>query len=400
MQVPRLQDLDVRNKRVLVRVDFNVPLDKTGKITDDTRLRESLPTIRYILEKGGSAILMSHLGRPKGKPDPQYSLKVCASHLSALLGKPVLFHTDCVDEVAVNLSRTLKPGQVLLLENLRFHPEEENPEKDPSFTEKLASLGDLYVNDAFGTAHRAHASTAAVAKFFPGKRAAGLLLQKEIEQLSSLLSSPQHPFYAIIGGSKISSKIGVLQSLLGKADGLFIGGGMAYTFLSALDKKIGASLVEPAMIEKAKAFLASCQKQSVSVFLPEDHVIADTFSNDAQKKVVSADEGIPEKWQGMDVGPKTLATWEKALAKAKTIFWNGPVGVFEFSHFAQGTHALALFLANLDCVKVIGGGDSVAAVSALGLEQKFTHVSTGGGAALAFIEFGRLPGIDALNPSP
>lgn len=397
MQVPRLQDLDVRNKKVLVRVDFNVPLDKTGKITDDTRLRESLPTIRYILEKGGSAILMSHLGRPKAKPDPQYSLKVCASHLSVLLGKPVLFHTDCVDETAINLCRTLKPGQVLLLENLRFHPGEENPEKDPSFTEKLATLGDLYVNDAFGTAHRAHASTAAIAKFFPGKRAAGFLLQKEIEQLSSLLSSPQHPFFAIIGGSKISSKIGVLQSLIGKADGLIIGGGMAYTFLSAMGKRIGASLVEPEMIEKAKEFLASCQKQSVSVFLPEDHVIADAFSNDAKKKIVSSEDGIPEKWQGMDVGPKTLASWEKALAKAKTIFWNGPVGVFEFSHFAQGTNELARFLANLDCVKVVGGGDSVAAVSALGLEQKFTHVSTGGGAALEFIEFGHLPGIDALQ---
>lgn len=397
MKLPRLQDQNVRNKHVLVRVDFNVPLDKQGKITDDTRLRESLMTIRYILEKGGSVILLSHLGRPNGKPDLRSSLKECSVHLASLLGKPVLFHNDCIGEAAEKLCRSLQPGQVILLENLRFHRGEEKPEEDPSFAEKLASLGDLYVNDAFGTAHRAHASTAIIAKYFPGKRAAGFLLQKEIEQLSSLLASPQHPFYAIIGGSKISTKIGVLESLLGKVDGLFIGGGMAYTILAALGKKIGSSLLEADMIDKAKEFIAACQKHSVALFLPEDHVIGDKFSNDAQRKIVSVDEGIPEKWQGMDVGPKTVSAWEKALGKAKTVFWNGPIGVFEFPNFAEGTNSLARFLAKLDCIKVVGGGDSVAAITALGLQNQFTHVSTGGGAALEFIEFGHLPGVDALK---
>ncbi len=396
MTMPVLQDLDVQGKKVLVRVDCNVPLDQAGKITDDTRIREALPTIRYILEKGGSVILLSHLGRPKAKPDPQFSLKGCADHLAILLGQPVLFHEGCVDEGARNICRSLKPGQVVMLENLRFHKGEEKPEEDPSFTEKLASLGDLYVNDAFAAAHRAHASTARLAHFFPGKCAAGFLLQKEILQLSALLSSPEVPFYAIIGGSKVSSKLGVLHGLVDKTDAFFIGGGMAYTFLAALGKKIGSSIYEPDMLEKAKDFLAACQKRSVPVFLPEDHVIADAFSNDAQKRIVTSSEGIPENWQGMDIGPRSLAVWEKALIPAKTIFWNGPVGVFEFPQFAHGTQSLARFLAGLHCIKVVGGGDSIAAISSLHLENQFTHVSTGGGAALEFIEFGHLPGIDAL----
>lgn len=399
MDFPRLKDLDVRNKKVLVRVDFNVPLDPSGQILDDTRLRESLPTIRYILDHGGSAILISHLGRPKGKPDSQFSLKICADRLSALLEKPVLFHTDCVDEKAKQLCQNLQPGQVILLENLRFHKGEEKPQEDSSFAEKLASLADLYVNDAFGTAHREHASTATVARFFSQRRAAGFLLENEIQQLTTLLLHPKRPFYTIIGGAKVSSKIGVLRSLLGKVDGFFIGGGMAYTFLHVQGIPIGASIFEADMCKEAEAFLDACQKQRVPVFFPEDLVISDAFKNDAQKKTIAVQDGIPENWQGMDIGPQTIVKWKKALQNAGTIFWNGPVGVFEFPHFAQGTRALAQFLAGLSCVKVVGGGDSVACIAELGLQKGFTHVSTGGGASLEFIEYGKLPGIEALNAS-
>lgn len=398
MPLPHLEDLDIQNKKVLVRVDFNVPLDKAGGIVDDTRLRESLPTIRYILEHGGSVILLSHLGRPKGKIDLQLSLQTCATHLATLLHHPVQFHNSCIGEETREICRNLLPGQVLLLENLRFYRGEEKPEEDPSFTEQLASLGDIYINDAFGSAHRTHASTTLLAHHFKGNRAAGFLLHKEIQQLSLLLSSPKHPFYTIIGGAKISTKIGVLHSLLDKTDAFFIGGGMAYTFLAALGKKIGDSIFEPDRLEQAKKFLTSCRQKNISVFLPEDLVISNAFEDDAKTEIVTVEEGIPEKWQGMDLGPDSLRLWEKQLCNAKTIFWNGPVGVFEFPHFAKGTRTLSQFLATLDCIKIVGGGDSVAAITALGLEKQFTHISTGGGAALEFIEHGTLPGIEALQP--
>ncbi len=397
MTLPLLQNLDVKGKRVLVRVDFNVPLDKNGQISDDTRLKESLPTLRYLLDHSSSIILLSHLGRPKNKADPALSLKVCANRLETLLGCPVIFATDAIGSSTQKLCKDLKPGNVVLLENLRFHAAEEDPAADIEFVRGLASLGDLYVNDAFGTAHRAHASTAALAVYFPKKRAAGLLLQKEINQLEVLLKNPKHPFFAIIGGSKVSSKLGVLKSLLQKVDGIFIGGGMAFTFLKSLGIPIGNSIQEPELDLEAKAFLEQCKNRNIQVFLPEDIVVADNFSADAKKQVVSIQQGVPDGWQGMDIGPETIALWQSALAKAATVFWNGPVGVFEFPAFADGTNALAKCLASLQAITIVGGGDSVSAINHLGLANCFTHVSTGGGAALEYLEFGQLPGIEALK---
>lgn len=392
-----LQDLDLKGKKVLVRVDFNVPLNKEGTVADDTRIKESLPSIQYILKAGGSVILMSHLGRPKGTPDKQFSLAPCAKVLSSLLGKPVLMAGDCIGPQIETMARNLKPGEVLLLENLRFHAAEEKPSLDPSFAKKLASLGDVYVNDAFGTAHRNHSSTVAIAQYFPGKSAAGLLMQKEIAALSTLLN-PKRPFYAIIGGAKISTKMGVLKSLVGKADSIFIGGGMAFTFLLAQGIKIGNSIHEDDQVSAAKEFLEECQKKNILCRLAKDLVIADKFEEGAQSKIVGADQGIPEGWQGMDIGPKTIEEWEQNLKKAKTIFWNGPLGVFEFPRFARGTEQIAKTLASLKgATTIVGGGDSVAAINRLRLAEAFTHVSTGGGASLEFIEFGSLPGIDALS---
>lgn len=392
----QLQDLDLKGKKVLVRVDFNVPLNKDGSVSDDTRIRESLPTIQYILKSGGSAILMSHLGRPKGAPDPQFSLAPCARALSQLLGMPVQMAEDCIGEKVEKMARDLNPGQVLLLENLRFHPAEEKPSLDPIFAKKLASLGDVYVNDAFGTAHRMHSSTAAIAQYFPGKAAAGFLMQKEINFLSSLLN-PKRPFYAIIGGAKISTKMGVLKSLISKADGIFIGGGMAFTFYLAQGIKIGNSIHEDDQIPVAAAFLKECGEKKIPCWLPKDLIIADTFRDDSQSKCVAASQGIPDGWQGMDIGPQTQEEWNKALKNAETIFWNGPLGVFEFPHFAKGTEQIAKTLSSLKATTVVGGGDSVAAINRLGLISSFTHVSTGGGASLEFIEYGHLPGIDALS---
>jgi phosphoglycerate kinase len=392
----KLQDLDVRGKKVLVRVDFNVPLNKDGSISDDTRIQESLPTIQAILKEGGSVILMSHLGRPKGGPDPQFSLGPVARHLSKLLGIPVLMADDCVGEKVEKMADELKPGQVLLLENVRFHPAEEKPDLDLSFAKKLASLGDFYVNDAFGTAHRAHSTTAAIAGHFPGKSAAGLLMQKEIEFLSFLLA-PKPPFYAIIGGAKISTKMGVLGSLLSKADAIFIGGGMAYTFYLAQGLKIGDSICQQDQVAPATEFLKKCREQKISCYLPKDLIIADAFRDDARTKCIAPSDGIPDGWQGMDIGPQTTHEWSKALKSAASVFWNGPLGVFEFPHFAKGTEEIAKTVASLKAITIVGGGDSVAAINKLGLKASFTHVSTGGGASLEFIEFGHLPGIDALS---
>lgn len=392
----QLQDLDLKGKKVLMRVDFNVPLNDEGTIADDTRLKESLPSIQHVLKEGGSVILMSHLGRPKGL-DPKFSLKPCAMALSKLLGMPVMMAEDSVGEKVENSAKALQPGQVLLLENVRFYPAEEKPESDPSFAKKLASLGDVYVNDAFATAHRAHSSTATIATYFPGKAASGFLLQKEINFLSRLIDQPKRPFYAIIGGSKISTKMGVLKSLLSKVDGIFIGGGMAFTFYKARGQSIGKSIFEEDQIPTALEFLNECEKQGVKLWLPIDVVIADAFKNEANVKIISSSENIPDGWQGMDIGPKTSAEWQKALQGAATIFWNGPLGVFEMQSFAKGTEQIAQTLAALQAITVVGGGDSVAAINRLGLSSKFSHVSTGGGASLEFLEFGHLPGIDALT---
>lgn len=391
-----IQDLDLQGKKVLVRVDFNVPLNKDGSIADDTRIRESLPSIQHILQTGGVAILMSHLGRPKGAPDSQFSLAPCAKALSKSLGIPVIMAEDCVGEKVEKMARDLKPGQVLLLENLRFHPAEEKPSLDPTFAKKLASLGDLYVNDAFGTAHRSHSSTAIIAQHFPGKSAAGFLMQKEINFLSSLLH-PKQPFYAIIGGAKISTKIGVLKSLLSKVESIFIGGGMSFTFFLAQGFKIGNSIHEDEQIPAASEFLKECNERKIPCRLPKDLIIANAFADDAPSQCILASQGIPDGWQGMDIGPQTVEEWSKSLQNAATIFWNGPLGVFEFPHFAKGTEQIAKTLSSLSATTVVGGGDSVAAINRLGLAPSFSHVSTGGGASLEFIEYGHLPGIDALS---
>jgi phosphoglycerate kinase len=399
MEKLNVSNLEVAGKKVLVRVDFNVPMHADGTISDDTRIRESLPTIQHILNAGGSVILMSHLGRPKGKKDPQFSLAPCAKALSHLLNKPVIMAPDCVGKEVEALARELQPGQVLLLENLRFYPEEEKPEINPAFAEQLAHLGDLYVNDAFGTAHRAHSSTAAIARYFPQRAAAGMLMQKEIAFLGKLASHPKRPFYALIGGSKISTKIGVLHALLDKVDVLFIGGAMAYTFFKAQGIEIGSSLCEPDQIETAKSLLELALKKNITVYLPTDHLIASSFSQDSPTKILSINEGVPTGWQGVDIGPKTLSTWENSLKNAATIFWNGPVGVFEIPAFAKGTEGIAQTLAHLSAITIVGGGDSVAAVNQLGLASQFSHISTGGGASLEYLEQGHLPGIDVLSNS-
>ncbi|HSW86753.1 MAG TPA: phosphoglycerate kinase [Rhabdochlamydiaceae bacterium] len=388
-----LTDIPLKGKKVLMRVDFNVPQNKDGTIADDSRIKETLPSIKYVLDQGGALILMSHLGRPKGKKDPKYTLAPCAKCLSKWIGVPVAFASDCIGPEVEKAARELKSGQVLLLENVRFYEAEENPSADPSFAQKLAKLGDVYVNDAFGTAHREHSSTAIIAKYFPEKAAAGFLLQKEISFLSSILADPKRPFYTIIGGSKISTKMGVLNSLTSKVDGLFIGGGMAFTFFKAQGISIGNSIHEDDLLEDAKEFLKNCESKKVKIWLPKDLIIA----KGSEIKCVSIEEGIPDQWQGMDIGPATIAEWKSALSKAATIFWNGPVGVFENPKFATGTNEIATTLSTLKATTIVGGGDSVSAINALGIAQKFTHVSTGGGASLEFIEFGRLPGIDALS---
>jgi phosphoglycerate kinase len=392
-----LQDLDLKDKRVLMRVDFNVPLDDTGHITDDTRIRESLPSIQYILEHGASLVLMSHLGRPKGKKNPKMSLSPCATCLSTLLHKPVYMAPDCIGPEVEKMAKSLKPGDILLLENLRFYDEEENPEKNPSFAKNLSKLGHLYVNDAFGTAHRAHSSTATITQYFPEKSAAGFLLEKEISFLGSALEDPKRPFYAIIGGSKISSKIGAVLSLVEKVDGLFLGGGMYYTFMKMQGKKIGDSICEEDQIEQARKIVERCKERNIPLFLPHDIIIANRFASDAEQKIISTSENIPDGWQGMSIGPETLEEWKKALHKAKTIFWNGPLGVFEFPEFAKETTQMAKIIAETHAITIAGGGDSIAAINAAHVGDHFSHLSTGGGASLEFIEFGRLPGIDALS---
>lgn len=390
-----LKDLPIQGKKVLMRVDFNVPLDKNQKISDDSRIIASLPSIKYILEHSGALILMSHLGRPKDKRVPEMTLAPCAKKLSEMLGKPVLMAPDSIGPEVDKMVKDLKPGEILLLENLRFHRGEEHPDEDPTFVEKLSKLGDLYVNDAFGTAHRAHASTAVIAKYFPKKAAAGFLLENEIRFLGSTLMEPKRPFCAIIGGAKISTKIGVIESLLKKADKLLIGGGMAYTFLKAQGIPIGNSIHEDDFLEKAKKILES--HLSSKLILPKDIVVAEKVEAGAKTQIVQIQNGIPSGFEGVDIGPETIQEFISAMKDAATILWNGPLGVFEIKEFAKGTHAIAHAMAGLSATTIVGGGDSLAALQQEGLANQITHLSTGGGASLEYIEFGTLPGIEALD---
>lgn len=388
-----LRDLDLRGKRVLMRVDFNVPLEADGQIADDTRILAVLPSIHFLLDHGASLIIMSHLGRPKGKPAKEFSLNPCANYLSEILERPVAMAPDCVGPEVEKLAKALKPGDILMLENLRFHKSEEHPEEDPAFVTQLASLGDLYVNDAFGTAHREHASTASVARLFPGKAAAGFLMEKEIEFLGKALMEPKRPFYAIIGGAKVSTKLGVLKALINKVDGLLIGGGMAYTFLKAQGIEIGNSLLEEASLGDAQEVIKRCNESGVKLLLPIDHVVVEKLDGPSQ----IVETSIPKGFMGVDIGPKTVELFIQQLADAATIFWNGPLGVCENPQFAKGTEAIAKAVASLAAISVVGGGDSVAALSSMGVADQISHVSTGGGASLEFLEFGTLPGIDALS---
>lgn len=389
-----IEDLHLKGKCVLMRVDFNVPLSKTNEITDDSRIRAALPSIQYILDHGASLVLMSHLGRPKAKPDPQFSLAPCAKRLSELLHKPVPLAPDCIGPEVEKMVSHLKAGDVLLLENVRFHEGEEEPEKDPSFVAALAQLGDLYVNDAFGTAHRAHASTAFVARAFPEKAAMGFLMQTEIYYLDPLLHDPDRPFYAILGGAKVSTKAGVIHSLLKKVDRLYLAGGMIYTFLKAKGLSIGDSLLEESEVSTAKELL---EKFPYQLHFPLDLIIADAFQPNAQTQIISISEPIPNHWRGMDIGPETVKHWAQEMRDAATIFWNGPLGVFEMKPFAEGTRGIAQALSESSAKVIVGGGDSVAAVQQMGFGNSFTHLSTGGGASLEYLEFGHLPGIDALS---
>jgi phosphoglycerate kinase len=397
-----IRDIDLANKRVFIRVDFNVPLSEDGStITDDTRIKATLPTLKYALQHNAKLILASHLGRPKGKVNPKYSLRPVVDRLSELLGKElgkavnVAFAPDCIGEEAVKLANGLESGHILLLENLRFHPEEEA--NDPAFSKKLASLAEVYVNDAFGSAHRAHASTEGITHFLK-PAVAGLLMEKEITYLSKALESPEKPFVAIIGGSKISGKIDVIDNLLDKVDTLVIVGGMAYTFERALGVSTGKSLVEEDKIDMAKAALTKAKGKGVNLLLPVDNILADKFTADAKTQEWDTSVNFPADWMGLDIGPKSIAAIEKVLATAKTIVWNGPAGVFEFPRFAVGTNAIATAVAaNKGAISIIGGGDSVSAINKTGLASQITHISTGGGASLEFLEGKKLPGVEALN---
>lgn len=392
-----IQDLPLKDQKVLMRVDFNVPLTKEQKIADDSRILAALTSIQYVLNQGGALILMSHLGRPKGKVDSKLSLKPVAKRLSELLDQEVLFAPDCIGEKVEKLAENLKPQQVLLLENLRFHEAEERPEKDPSFAVKLAKLGQVFINDAFGTSHRKHASTYELPQLFHGKCATGFLVDKEIAFLGNVFERPKRPFFAIIGGSKISTKIGLIRNLIDKVDGIFIGGGMYYTILKANGQKIGDSIVEDEELENAKEIVKACSLKAVKLWLPSDLLIADSFDNEAKTEIISAKDAIPDGWQGVSTGPKTSSDWQEALQNAQTIFWNGPLGVFEFPNFAKSTYEMAEFLAKSPSTTIVGGGDSVSAVNQLGLVDLFTHISTGGGASLEYIENGHLPCIDILT---
>jgi phosphoglycerate kinase len=390
-----LHDFNFNSKKAIIRVDFNVPLDENFKVTDVNRIEAAKPTIDKIIADGGSVILMSHLGRPKGKEE-KYSLKHIVSKVSEVLNIPVLFASDCRGEVAQNAVISLQPGQVLLLENLRFYPEEEAG--DVAFAKELASLGDIYVNDAFGTAHRAHASTTIIAQFFPNSKCFGMLLAKEIDSLNRVLNNSVKPVTAVLGGSKVSSKITVIENILDKVDHMIIGGGMTFTFIKALGGKIGDSICEDDKLDLALEILHKAKEKNVHIHIPVDVVAANSFSNDAQTQIVDVRE-IPDGWQGLDAGPKSLENFRKVIMDSKTILWNGPLGVFEMENFAKGTITLGNFIAESTAngaFSLVGGGDSVAAVKQFNLEEKMSYVSTGGGAMLEMLEGRILPGIQAL----
>ena len=388
-----VKDVDVRSKRVLVRVDYNVPLDANGNVSDDKRITASLPTINYLLEQGARIILCSHLGRPKGEVKKEFSLAPVAKRLKELLpGVNIYFASDCIGEEAERKAAALKDGEILLLENLRFHKEEEK--NDPEFAKKLASLAEIYVNDAFGTVHRAHASTAGVAAYLPA--VAGFLIGKELSIMGGALESPERPFVAILGGAKVADKIGVITNLLNKCDTLLIGGGMAYTFFKAMGYEIGDSLLDAESIDLAKQLMETAKQKGVKLLLPVDTVVAKAFAADAEHMTVAAN-AIPAGWQGLDIGEKTRELFAAEIKNAKTVIWNGPMGVFEFPEFAKGTEAVAKACAECGGTTIIGGGDSASAVKKLGYADKMTHTSTGGGASLEFLEGKVLPGVAALN---
>jgi phosphoglycerate kinase len=393
MSKKTVRDIAPKGKRILMRADFNVPMDENRKITDDSRILGVLPTIQYLLDAGAKLILMSHLGRPKGEVNPKYSLEPVAERLSELLNKPVKMSKDVIGEDAKKLVAELKDGDVMLLENLRFHKEEEA--NDDGFAKALASFGDIYVNDAFGTAHRAHASTEGVTRFIDTS-VSGFLIEKELKFLGEAVENPERPFVAILGGAKVSDKIGVIENLLNKVDVLLIGGGMAYTFIKAMGGNIGKSLLEEDKIELAKNLLEKAEEKNVKLLLPVDTLIADDFSNDANTDVVKTGE-IPDDWQGLDIGSKTRELFASEIKKAKTVVWNGPMGVFEMPTFAKGTKAIAKAMAECGGTTIVGGGDSAAAVESMGFGDKISHISTGGGASLEFLEGKELPGVKALS---
>jgi phosphoglycerate kinase len=394
-----IRDLDLKGKRVVMRVDFNVPI-KNGTITDDTRIEAALPSIRYVIENGASLVLLSHLGRPDGTPNPEYSLKPTADRLSQLLGKPVQMAPDCIGEPTVALARALKPGEILVCENTRFHKQEDMKAKtdedkaaQKAFTQELAKLGTVFVNDAFGSAHRAHASTALIAKYVE-IAVAGFLMEKEIQFLGQAVHNPKRPFVAIIGGAKVSGKLEVLKSLMDKVDSLLIGGGMAYTFLKAQGHSVAKSLVEDDLVETARETMKRAADKGVNLMLPLDNLAADKFDNGANIKICGND--IPDGWMALDVGPKTIEAYTAVIMKAKTVVWNGPMGCFEMPNFAKATMAVCKAVADSGAISVIGGGDSVAAVNESGLADRMTHISTGGGASLEFLEGKALPGVTCL----
>ncbi len=393
MSKKSIKDVELKGKKVLMRVDFNVPIDKeTGEVADDTRIRAALPTIKYVIEHEGRAILMSHLGRPKGERKPGFSLRPVAKRLEKLIGRHVTFVEDCIGEAPMKVINAMNDGEIVLLENVRFHAGEKK--NDPEFAKELAKLGDLHINDAFGTAHRAHASNVGVAEHL--ESVAGFLMQKEIDMLGKAVSNPDHPYVVILGGAKVSDKIGVIENLMNKADKILIGGAMMFTFLKSQGKKVGVSLVEDDKLDLAKTLLSKAKENNVKLILPVDTIIAQEIKSGVESKVVSINEGVPESWKGLDIGPKTVELFKKELNEAKTVVWNGPMGVFEIDDFAKGTEKIAKALAAMKADTIIGGGDSAAAIAKFGLEDDVTHVSTGGGASLSMLEGSELPGIESI----